>query len=302
MTRATSGRSSRYPGLLLDQRRHDQHLVGRDSPAPPPGRPGRARSPPRRTGRPCGGRRRPRCRPPRPRRSRGTACPPAAAGRPGRTASATAGSASAACRASAVNPGTPSSGSARRAASCAWVRPSGTVTSASSGGSGSSSRSSIASSNDELSRMPVAAGLERADVVQLRVPVPHRGVGDDAGVGQDLADAGGAGALRDLDQHLLAGPPGRVDLALHPGPGEPAGHHAPAPRGRPARSGRCGSRGAGAGPRSASSVVVARRSRCRRRSRRPRAQGRRPRVAGSRPPRRSVARPRRGRSAPRSPR
>ncbi len=52
-----------------------------------------------------------------------------------------------------VKPGTPSSGSARRAAICAWVRPSGTVTSRESGGRGSAARASIASVNDESTRI-----------------------------------------------------------------------------------------------------------------------------------------------------
>jgi hypothetical protein len=62
------------------------------------------------------------------------------------------GSARAAWTASTVNPGAPSSGSARWVAIWAWVRPGGTVTRRStSGGSGSAFSASMASSNDESS-------------------------------------------------------------------------------------------------------------------------------------------------------
>src|ERR687897_380944 len=68
---------------------------------------------------------------------------------------------------------------------------------------------------------PVVAGLERPGVAHADVPVPYRRVADHAGVGQLLADVAGRRTLGDLDQDGLARLPRRVDLALDPRPGEP---------------------------------------------------------------------------------
>src|ERR687898_826127 len=68
---------------------------------------------------------------------------------------------------------------------------------------------------------PVVSGLERPGVAHADVPVPHRRVADHAGVGQLVADVAGRRTLRDLDEDGLARLARRVDPALHPRPGEP---------------------------------------------------------------------------------
>src|SRR5215207_6475161 len=68
---------------------------------------------------------------------------------------------------------------------------------------------------------PVVASLERPGVAHADVPVPHRRVADHAGVGQLLANVAGRRTLRDLDEDGFARLARRVDPALDPRPGEP---------------------------------------------------------------------------------
>ena len=110
----------------------------------------------------------------------------------------------------------PSSGSARRSRVSGTVRPSGIVNERSTSGAGPASRTSITSRDGAVVAQLVGAGLERPAAVDAEVPAPHEVAGDDALVGEELADVVGGRALGDDDLPRLAGRSRRVDLLLDP--------------------------------------------------------------------------------------